>query len=166
MATGTPADAIEGNGAIGDWDWLIGSWKVSHRRLKERLANNNEWETFNGTCVNWPTLGGQGNVDDNVLELPGGTYRGLGVRALDLTTRLWSIWWIDSRTSTVDPPVRGGFRDGVGTFVGDDTLRERPVKVRFVWSAITANSAHWEQAFSPDGGANWEINWRMEFRRA
>jgi hypothetical protein len=71
----------------GEWDWLVGSWAVSHSRLKERLAGNTEWESFKGTCVNWPLLGGQGNVDDNVLELPAGRYRGVGVRAFDPKTK-------------------------------------------------------------------------------
>ena len=60
----------------------------------------------------------------------------------------------------------GGFKDGVGTFTGDDTLEGKPIKVRFRWSEIKANSARWEQAFSPDGGATWEVNWRMQFTRA
>ena len=30
----------------------------------------------------------------------------------------------------------------------------------------TPASAHWEQAFSPDGGKTWEVNWVMEFSRA
>jgi hypothetical protein len=38
--------------------------------------------------------------------------------------------------------------------------------VRFVWSNITADSAHWEQAFSPDGGKSWEVNWITDFKRA
>jgi hypothetical protein len=54
----------------------------------------------------------------------------------------------------------------VGTFVADDTLDGRPIRVRFVWSRITARSAQWEQAFSADGGASWEINWVMQFERA
>jgi hypothetical protein len=62
--------------------------------------------------------------------------------------------------------VRGGFRDGVGIFNGDDTLDGRPIKVRFKWSEITANNARWEQAFSPDGGETWEVNWVMHFSRA
>jgi hypothetical protein len=148
-----------------DWDWLIGNWSVRHRRLRERLAGNTTWDEFAGTCRNWPLMGGRGNVDDNVLELPAGRYRGVGVRAFDVQTRLWSIWWIDSRTPGIEPPVRGGFENGVGTFIGDDSLRGRPVKVRFRWSEITATSATWEQSFSPDGGASWEMNWHMDFTR-
>ena len=45
-------------------------------------------------------------------------------------------------------------------------LDGRPITVRFIWSAITASSARWEQAFSADGGATWESNWVMEFARA
>jgi len=158
-----------GSGAVAlhDWDFLVGRWTVRHRRLKARLAGSTEWEEFNGTSALSPTLGGAGNVDDNLLELPSGTYRAVGIRAFDPKSSQWSIWWLDARYPTaIDPPVRGGFKDGVGTFVGHDTLNGRPIKVRFLWSQITANSAHWEQAFSPDGGATWETNWLMEFTRA
>jgi hypothetical protein len=29
-----------------DFDFFIGNWRVHHRRLKERLAQNNDWEEF------------------------------------------------------------------------------------------------------------------------
>ncbi|HEX4710906.1 DUF1579 domain-containing protein [Phenylobacterium sp.] len=149
-----------------DWDWLVGRWRVRHSRLKARLAGSTEWEEFDGSSVAWLTLDGLGTVDDNVVELPSGTYRAVGIRAYDPKTGQWSIWWLDGRfPGQIEPPVRGGFKDGVGTFVGDDTLNGRPIKVRFMWSQITATSAHWEQAFSPDGGATWETNWRMAFTR-
>jgi hypothetical protein len=150
-----------------DWDFLVGRWNVKHRRLKARLAGSKEWEEFNGTSTEWLTMGGAGTVDDNVIELPSGTYRAVGVRAYDPKSTQWSIWWLDERHPTaIEPPVMGGFKDGVGTFVGDDTFNGRPIKVRFRWSKITANSAHWDQAFSPDNGATWETNWDMDFTRA
>ena len=31
-----------------DFDFLVGVWHVAHRRLKERLANNDQWEEFTG----------------------------------------------------------------------------------------------------------------------
>jgi len=61
--------------------------------------------------------------------------------------------------------VFGNFQNGVGTFNGDDTFNGKPIKVRFIWSKITASSAQWEQAFSPDGGKSWETNWVMDFTR-
>ena len=87
---------------VHDWDFLVGRWNVRHHRLKARLAGSTEWEEFDGTCVNWPTLGGEGNVDDNMLELPGGTYCAVGIRALDAKAGHWLIWWLDARNPTID----------------------------------------------------------------
>ena len=138
---------------------------LPHRRLCERLVGNTVWEQFAGTADSRAIMGGLGNVDDNMLELPAGTYRAATLRVFDPATRLWSIWWIDGRRPALDPPVHGRFEEGVGTFLGDDLLDGRPIGVRFVWSAITARSARWEQAFSADGGASWEDNWVMAFER-
>ena len=48
-----------------DFDFLVGEWRVQHRRLKERLANNREWVEFGGTCSNRTLMEGWGNVDEN-----------------------------------------------------------------------------------------------------
>ena len=149
-----------------DFDFLVGSWTVQHRRLKHRLVHSGEWETFSGTCRTSPVLGGQGDVDDNVLEAPTGTYRAVTLRSFDPRTKSWSIWWLDSRhPHELDPPVMGGFRNRVGTFLANDTLNGRPIVVRYIWSDITPNSAKWQQAFSDDAGKTWETNWIMQFHR-
>ena len=112
-------------------------------------------------------MGGAALVDDNVLEFPAGAYRAAGLRAFDPKSGQWSIWWLDGRTplGPLEPPVRGGFQDGTGTFLADETFNGIPIRVRFTWSDITPTSCHWEQAFSTDGGATWETNWIMDFRR-
>jgi hypothetical protein len=149
-----------------DFDFLVGTWTVQHRRLKQRLAHGTEWETFSGTCKTWLLLDGQGDVDDNVLQAPAGAYRAVTLRSFDPATKLWSIWWLDSRhPHDLDPPVVGGFRNGIGTFFAKDTSGGRPIIVRYIWSDITPHSAKWQQAFSDDGGKTWETNWVMEFRR-
>ena len=149
-----------------DFDFLIGTWNVQHRKLKHRLAHSTEWETFSGTCRTWPVLGGQGDVDDNDLADPAGAYRAVTMRSFDPRTKSWSIWWLDSRNPHhLDPPVVGQFRDGVGTFFAHDTYAGKPILVRFIWSDVTADSARWQQAFSDDNGKTWETNWIMEFHR-
>ncbi len=149
-----------------DFDFFIGRWKVSHRRLKERLAGCQDWEHFEGRCHMRPLLGGLGNIDDNELDLPSGPYRALSMRTFDPVKRQWAIWWVDGRRPhELEPPVVGGFADGVGEFQCDDQLRGQPIRVRFLWSDITPTSARWQQAFSADGGASWETNWVMDFER-
>lgn len=149
-----------------DWDWLIGNWDVWHRRLKERLAGSNEWQEFTGKSALWLSLNGLGTIDDNILDLPDGAYRGLTVRAFDPASRRWSIWWVDGRNaSRIDPPVLGGFEGDTGTFIGDDTFKGRPVTVRFRWLDIHSARPNWEQSLSADGGKTWEVNWRNYFTR-
>jgi NIPSNAP len=110
-------------------------------------------------------LGGAGNMDENFLDFPAGAYRAVTLRTYDAAKKQWSIWWIDGRNpSHLDPPVVGGFKDGVGTFYADDTFQGKPIRVRFLWTNLTTKP-HWEQAFSDDGGKSWETNWIMEFVR-
>jgi hypothetical protein len=163
-----PASAPAANlSSLHDWDFLVGDWQVHHLRLKERLADCKEWVEFDGTCSMRMTMGGYGTFDDNLLNVPGGAYRAMGFRAYDPKTGLWAIWWLDGRTPAADlePPVRGRFLDGIGQFFAEDTLRGKPIRVRYTWSEVTPTSAHWEQAFSPDGGKTWEINWKMDLAR-
>ena len=146
-----------------DFDFLIGSWRVHHCRLKERLADNHEWIEFEGTCAMQKILGGAGNMDENVLDFPGAAYRAVSLRTYDPTKKQWSIWWIDGRNpSHLDPPVVGGFKNGMGTFYANDTFKGKPIRIRFLWTNLTTEP-HWEQAFSDDGGKTWETNWTMEF---
>jgi hypothetical protein len=149
-----------------DFDFFIGHWRVSHRRLKERLLGCEDWENFEGRCRMWPLLDGLGNIDDNVLELPTGPYRAASMRTFDPATQQWAIWWIDGRNPhRLDPPVVGGFVDGVGEFQCDDELRGQPVRVRYRWTDTATPTPRWQQAFSADGGQTWETNWVMDFER-
>jgi hypothetical protein len=150
-----------------DFDFLVGQWQAHHRKLKQRLANNHEWVEFEGTLSSQPLMGGYSNVDDTVLSVPGAPYRGVALRSFDAKTQQWSIWWLDSRTPSapLDPPMIGGFHNGVGTFYGDDTVAGKRVRARFIWSNITPTTCHWEQAASPDEGKTWETNWVQDITR-
>jgi hypothetical protein len=160
------AASIRSSG-VSDFDFFIGSWRVTHRRLKERLADNDEWVEFEGTSTVWKILGGFGNIDDNTIDLPTGTYRAATLRAFDPNEKQWSIWWLDSRDpGHLDPPVVGRFDNGVGKFYAEDTFKGKPIRVRYLWTQVTSGMPHWEQAFSPDAGASWETNWIMDFTKA
>ena len=150
-----------------DFDFEIGSWRVRHRRLRERLAGCDEWDSFDGTSSMRTVLGGNGNIEDNVIELPGGTIRAIALRSYDPASGTWAIWWLSSSDPhRIDVPVIGKFESGAGVFYADETLRGMPIKVRFFWLQTQTDTPRWEQAMSADGGKTWETNWTMDFRRA
>lgn len=151
--------------ALHAFAFQTGSWRVRHRKLKERLAGCADWVEFDGTCRAWELLDGAANADDHWLDDPAGAYRAATFRRMNADTGLWSIWWIDQRFAEIGPPVHGRFANGVGIFHGKDVLRGETIDVRFIWSGIDDTHARWEQAFSGDGGATWERNWVMEFSR-
>lgn len=158
--------AEPGRPGAGDFDFFIGRWRVHHRRLNERLAGCRDWTEFAGSCETRKILGGLGNLDDNVLELPGDPYRAVTLRSYDPKSGQWSIWWLDGRhPASLDTPMVGRFENGVGTFYANDSIRGRPIRVRFLWTLPSADHPRWEQAFSADGGASWETNWIMSFTR-
>jgi len=150
-----------------DFDFLVGDWRVHSRKLKAPLSGHPDWIEFEGTISSRRLMEGQANVDDTVFNMPGVIYRGVAPRVYDPKTGQWAIWWIDGRNpfGNLDPPVKGRFVHGVGTFYADDMLNGKPIKIRFTWSGISRNAAHWEQAFSPDGGKTWETNWVQTLER-
>jgi len=148
-----------------DFDFLMGSWNVHNRRLRERLKGSTTWEEFGATNTARPLLGGVGNEDVYRTEFAGG-FTGMAFRFYDKAKGEWSIYWADSRRGVLEPPVVGSFAGDVGTFEGGDVFEGRPIRVRFIWSRITTPTPRWEQAFSADGGKTWETNWTMEFTRS
>jgi len=147
-----------------DFDFLHGRWRVQNERLRERLAGSDDWEVFDAFDECRPLLGGVGNLEEFRTPWDGG-YEGIALRLYDLAARQWRIHWSSNRSGVLDPPVSGAFEDGVGTFHGEDHHAGQAVRVRFVWTHTSANTAHWQQAFSNDDGASWETNWHMWFRR-
>ena len=149
-----------------EFAFQTGSWTVRHRRLKTRLAGADDWQEFGGHCVATPLLGGNGNVEDNFIDFPGGAYRAVALRSYDLANGKWAIWWLDGRSPhQMDVPVKGEFLKGIGRFYAEDVFDGRAIKVRFQWMDILHETPKWDQAFSVDGGKTWETNWEMTFRK-
>jgi hypothetical protein len=146
--------------------FLSGRWNVRHRKLRERLARSDDWIEFGGTLEVEPILAGFGNFDRNELADPSGAYEAHSLRLYNPTTRLWSIWWLDERSPSLEAPVVGRFERGKGHFYSDERFRGRSVKVRTTYEPLGPRDAEWTQAFSADRGASWETNWVMNFTRA
>jgi len=162
-ATTRPAVHPTRTGGVHDFDYFAGGWATRQRRLTARGVGSNDWEEFPATLCMTPYLGGIATVDE--LYFPTKGWAGLTLRTFDAAKRQWSIYWVSSRTGTLDTPVVGGFDGDRGEFYGEDEDGGRPVTVRYAWTKLDADHARWEQAFSYDG-RSWETNWIADFARA
>ena len=97
------------------------------------------------------------------MFVPARGFTGMTLRLYNPETRLWSIYWSDTKSFRLFPPTIGKFENGHGEFFGDDVEGGKPVRVRFHWTG--GERPRWEQAMSADGGETWEKNWVMRFER-
>jgi hypothetical protein len=146
----------------GDFDFFIGDWTVVAKRLR-----HGTWEPVTGTTRVLQILQGAGNVDEDEFQLADQVYVGGMLRLFDAQRNAWLTYGINRDSGGLQPPLSGRFQGGRGLFYGDDTWQGRPIKVRHVYShpgGVPA-SCRWEQAFSLNGGDEWETNWVIDFHR-
>jgi hypothetical protein len=103
-------------------------------------------------------LNGLGNIDKYTDHASGNPYEGVALRLFNPATRLWSIYWADSNSGSLDQPVVGSFEGKIGHFFARDTYRGRPIIVVFRWDVRNPSLPVWSQAFSTDEGKTWEWN--------
>jgi len=143
-----------------DFDFEIGSWKIHLKRLQHPLADSNDWVEFDGISVTRKVWDGRSNLEEFETDGPAGHIEGLTLRLYNPQARQWSIYWATSKDGTLGLPATvGEFKNGRGEFYDQEVWHGRTIFVRYIWSGITPNSAHFEQSFSDDGGKTWEVNW-------
>jgi hypothetical protein len=153
----TPAERDGQHG----FDFEIGTWKIHLKRLEHRLAGSTTWVEFDGTSVTRKVWGGRADLEEFEVDSPTGHIEGMTLRLYDPQTHQWSLYWATSKSGAMGAPTIGEFKNGRGEFFDTEPSgpNGRAILVRFVWSDITPNSAHFEQSFSDDGGKTWEVNW-------
>lgn len=142
-----------------DFDFLIGRWNLAHRKLKTRLNNCQEWETFTSIVEDYKGLEGLGNFDIGWATFDGKPWEGRTIRIFNPSTKLWSLYWVDSGRAVMDPPVVGSFKNNIGWFYGKDVYNGIPIIMVFKWDKTNPEAPVWSQAFSTDNGKTWEWNW-------
>jgi len=154
------------NSSASDFDFLFGErFKIRNRKLNSRLTGCDTWTEFDAAGEAFPILNGLGNFDRFYAELVGKKFEGLTVRLFDPVTRLWSIYWADSDTGTLDVPTVGSFDGDLGRFYTRDTHAGKSVICQFLWDKSSPDRPVWSQAFSADEGETWEWNWYMHYER-
>jgi hypothetical protein len=148
-----------------DFDFLVGKWSVTLKKLDKPLTGSTTWIEGKGTSTCRHIWGGEANIDELEIEMPTGKIQATTIRLYDPTSHQWYLYWASSRSPKIEIPTIGEWKDGVGTFYDHEVWNGRAILVRYQWSKVTPKSAYFEQAFSTDGGQTWETNWITQLVR-
>jgi hypothetical protein len=148
-----------------DFDFEIGSWKIHLKKLEKPLTGSTKWIEFDGTSVTRKVWNGNSNIEEFNVDSPTGKIQGLTLRTYNPESGQWNLYWANSKDGILGPPTIGEFKNSVGEFYDQEKFNGRTILVRYIWSKITPNSAHFEQSFSDDGGKTWEVNWITDQQR-
>jgi hypothetical protein len=143
-----------------DFDPLLGNFTFQLHYMLHPLTSTPDWTDMTGTGACYKVWDGRANLDTVELDSANGAHmEGLTLRLYDREARQWRLYWANSRVGRLDPPQVGDFRDGHGDFYTTDTINGKTTLIRFDWTRMASGTPHFEQAFSPDGGKTWEVNW-------
>jgi hypothetical protein len=142
-----------------DFDFEIGTWKTHLKRRLHPLSGTNEWVEYDGTTVVRKVWDGKSNLVELEVDGKAGHIEGASWRLYNPEARQWSLNFSNSMAGTLSTPTIGEFKNGRGEFYSSETLGPRSILVRFVIAPRDADTCDFEQAFSPDGGKTWEVNW-------
>lgn len=145
-----------------DFDFIFGRWKV---HLERKAAGTDRWTQSDGVGIYRKVWGGRANLNEFFTEGPSGRVEGLTLRTYNPETHQWSLYWATSRDGILSSAQVGQFAHGKGEFYAQDNSDGKSILVRYVWSTSTPTSAHFEQAFSEDGGQSWDVNWISDMVR-
>ena len=143
-----------------DFDFELGHWKIHLKRMLHPLSGSAQWVEFDGTSITRPLWSGRAQIEEFETASSTDHVEGMTLRLYDPKSHLWSLYWANGKTGQLSLPTTvGEFRNGIGEFYDQEPYNGRQIFVRYQWSRITPDSAHFEQAFSDDGGKTWEVNW-------
>jgi len=142
-----------------DFDFEIGVWKTSLRRLVKPLTGSTTWVEYSGTTKVSKVWNGKANLVELDVIGPAGHIEALSLRLYNPESRQWSLNFSNSAGGTMSVPTIGEFKNGRGEFYNQETLGARSIFVKFVIWCDNPDTCHFEQAFSADGGKSWEVNW-------
>jgi len=150
--TATPAPAV--HDGQHDFDFNLGVWRTHIKRILDPFAQGSESIELNGTVTVRKVWDGNAQLEEIETEGPKGRWEGLTLFLYNPSAHQWSQSFANSKVGTLSTNV-GELRDGRVVLIGQDTVNDRMILVRGVWSDIKPDSHQYEESYSNDGGATW-----------
>jgi len=141
-----------------DFDFEIGTWKSHISRRLHPSTSSTTWVEMEATVVIRKVWNGRANLMELEADSPTGHLQELNLRLYNPQSHQWSFNFASSNDGTMNRPMIGEFKNGHGEFIDQELFNGKTILVRHVFTDITPDSHHFEQAFSDDGGKTWEPN--------
>jgi hypothetical protein len=154
-----PQQAVTERDGQHDFDFSLGAWKTHIKRRLHPLTGSTTWMEYEGTSIVRKIWNGRASLGETEADGPTGHIEALSLRLYNPRAHQWNLSYANGTGGTLSVPTVGEFKNGRGEFFDSGPLNGRSILVRQVWSDISANSCHFEQAFSDDRGRTWEVNW-------
>ena len=149
----TPATAMRDGQH--DFEFNIGVWHTHIKRILDPFASSSESIELNGTVTVRKVWGGKAELEEIETDGPKGHWEGLTLFLYNPSAHQWTQSFANSKVGTLTSNI-GEFRDGRVVLVGqDNTVNDKTILVRAVWSDIKPGSHQYEESYSNDGGTTW-----------
>jgi hypothetical protein len=161
----------EGRDGQHDFDFNIGVWHTQIHRILDPLAASSQSIDLNGEVTVRKIWDGRAQLEEIEADSPKSHWEGLTLFLYNPRSHQWSQSFINSKIGELNSPAIGSFKDGrielisQGTVNGQDTVVDRTILVRTVWSDIKPDSHHYEESFSDDAGKTWHTSFTANLTR-
>jgi hypothetical protein len=153
--TQTPAPTSAMHDGQHDFDFNLGVWHTHIRRVVDPFASSSGSVELNGTVTVRKVWGGKAELEEIEADGPKGHWEGLTLFLYNPSAHQWSQSFANSKVGTLSSNI-GEFKDGRVVLVGEDnSVTDKTILVRAMWSDIKPDSHRYEEWYSNDGGMTW-----------
>ena len=150
----TPTPTAKAHDGQHDFDFNIGVWHTHIKRTLDPFASGSESVELNGTVTVRKVWDGKAELEEIEADGPKGHWQGLTLFLYNPSAHQWSQSFANSKVGTLSSNI-GEFRDGRVVLIGQDTVNDKTILVKAMWSDIKADSHQYEESYSNDGGTTW-----------
>jgi hypothetical protein len=150
--TTTPTRAV--HDGQHDFDFNIGVWHTHIKRTLDPFAGGSESVELNGTVTVRKVWDGKAELEEIEADGPNGHWEGLTLFLYNPSAHQWSQSFANSKVGILSSNI-GEFKDGRVVLIGQDTVNDRTILVKAMWSDIKRDSHQYEESYSNDGGTTW-----------
>ena len=153
----TPAPAPAVHDGQHDFDFNIGVWHTHIKRILDPFASSSGSVELDGTVTVRKVWDGKAELEEIEVDGPKGHWEGLTLLLYNPSAQQWSQSFVNSKVGTLAPSTTvGEFKDGRVVLVGqDNTVNDKTILVKAIWSDIKPDSHQYEESYSNDGGTTW-----------